>query len=227
MRVFVMLLLGAVVGFFGMYAALSFNVIINFNSIAFAITLTLIAINVLLVGFVMVSKRQMNHMGNLVLSGEEEDMRDVWQYKRYSDMTLCSTASFLIGIGAVAISIITGQAIWLTIASSVITSIAALLSVVVSSSITKLYPERSLPSVSEKDYANKFLAASDEGERYVMLQGLYRAFTTMNNALIIALLLFIIYSVSTGDSQLFAIFVIVLVLIGANARYHLFIRKKT
>nr|WP_316047208.1 hypothetical protein [Planococcus glaciei] len=59
-----------------------------------------------------------------------------------------------------------------------------------------------------------------------MLEGLYRTHNTMNLALFIALLLLIIYSVSTGVSQLFAIFVVALILIIANVQYTFSIRNK-
>ena len=130
----------------------------------------------------------------------------------------------IVSLGA---AVITEQPIWLVIVTGAAIAVATLLSTVLPAMIKVLYPDRDLPNVAEKDYAKKLLAASDEGERHVMLEGLYRTFKTLNVTLLSALLLLIIYSVGTGVSQLFAIFVIALILIIANAQYLFSIRNKS
>ena len=67
---------------------------------------------------------------------------------------------------------------------------------------------------------------SDEGERHVMLQGIYKAFTSINSLLFFAVLALIGYSVISGVSQLFGIFSILLILMVINVQYMLNIRNK-
>ena len=227
MRLIFHAIAGAATGFILMYLALSMNFSSDFSRFAFEFTLLLLGIVILLLVFGVTSIVQMNKKAKMTLSGDEEDKRDIWQYKRYSDTSLGGTVALVLSIVSLGIAIITEQPIWLVIVTSVAIAVATLLSTVLPAMIKVLYPDRDLPKVAEKDYAKKLLAASDEGERHVMLEGLYRTFTTLNVTLLSALLLLIVYSVATGVSQLFAIFVIALILIIANAQYLFSIRNKS
>jgi hypothetical protein len=227
MRLVFQMIAGAAVGFILMYLALSMNFSSDFSGFAFAFTLLLLGITILLLVLGMVSIVQMNKKAKMTLSGDEEDERDRWQYKRYSDTTLGGTVALVLSIVSLGVAVITEQPIWLLIVVMVTTLAASLLTTVVPAMIKVIYPDRELPNVAEKDYAKKLLAASDEGERHVMLEGLYRTFTTLNVTLLLALVLLIVYSVGTGVSQLFAIFVIALILIIANAQYLFSIRNKS
>lgn len=227
MKTIIWMLIGAVTGFFVMYGALSIDFSYNFPSIAFETTITLIVITILLLLFAVFNMLQMKNKSKLVVTGEKEDELEVWQYKRFSDTTLCNTVALVFGIAASAVSIITNQPLWLMITSIVAAVVAMIFPTILSGFVHIIYPDRELPTVSDKNYAHKLLAASDEGERHVMLEGLYRAFGTVNAALILALLLLIIYSVGTGNSQLFAIFIVGIILIIANAQYLFTIRNKS
>ncbi|ARD49485.1 DUF3169 family protein [Sporosarcina sp. P33] len=226
MKMVIWTLIGAAIGVFGMNAVLSFDSTAGFPPIGFEADIVLLAITVILLIFSTVSMVQMKKKSQLDLTGDKEDERDVWQYKRFSDVSLCTAAALVLSILAAAVAIITVQPAWILIISGVAFMVSALLSVFSSGLVNSLYPERNLPSPSDKNYAEKLLAASDEGEQFVMLQGLYKTFSTMNLTLLMALLVFIGYSVITGDSQLFSIFVIGLVLIGTNAQYLITIRNK-
>lgn len=218
---------GAAVGFIVMYFALSVNLSSDFSGFAFELTLILLGITGLLLVFGIVGIVHINHKAKIPLTGDEEDERDVRQYKRYSDTTLGVTVALVLSIVSAGVAIITEQPVWLLVVNIVAILAAILLTMVVPAMIRIIYPDRELPKVGEKNSAKKLLAASDEGERHVMLEGLYVTFTTLNVTLLLALILFIIYSVSTGVSQLFAIFVIALVLIIANAQYVFAIRNKS
>ncbi len=227
MRLIMYGLLGAVVGFIGMYLMLSVQLDFNFFTIAFPVNVALTTLTLLLLLYVGVSILQMRKKANSAVSGDAEDERDIWLYKKFTDTNMIVIASVVFGIASVAISIITEQATWLETSSIIIGTAAFILSLTVTSLVNSFYPDRKLPSISEKDYGKKLLAASDEGERHVMLEGLYRSFNTLNTTLIIGLFLLIFYSVFTGTSQLFAIFLIGAVIIGANAQYFLLIRNKS
>ncbi|PIC87823.1 hypothetical protein CSV72_01335 [Sporosarcina sp. P20a] len=226
MRMIIWTLIGAVVGFFGMYAALSIDFKAGFPPVALEVNIVLVAITLLLFVFIAVSATQMKKKADLTLTGVDEDERDVWQYKRFSDLNLCNTVALIVSIVATGISIITDQPTWLLMTSGGTLVLSIMFSMRVPGLMKTVYPDRELPSSSEKNFANKLLAASDEGERFVMLQGYYKTFNTMNLSLIIALMLFILYSVGTGDSQLFSIFIVGLILILTNAQYLLTIRNK-
>ncbi|WP_153720233.1 DUF3169 family protein [Sporosarcina cascadiensis] len=227
MKTIIWMLIGGAVGFFGMYAVLTADIKLEFAPVAFEMNIALLAITAVLLITAAVSIVQMKKKSKLYLTGEKEDKRDVWQYKRFSDTSLIVTAAMAVGISAIAIAIITDQPSWLMISSIIIGALTFILSITLSSIVNSLYPDRELPDVSAKDYSQKLLAVSDEGERHVMLEGLYRAFNTMNLILILTLLLLIIYSAVTGDSQLFSIFIIGMILIGTNAQYLFAIRNKT
>ncbi|HLQ98330.1 MAG TPA: DUF3169 family protein, partial [Candidatus Dormibacteraeota bacterium] len=68
--------------------------------------------------------------------------------------------------------------------------------------------------------------ASDEGERHVMLEGLYKTFNMMNGTLFIGLIVLMMYSISTGDGQIFGMIIIAAVLIISNVKYVTSIRDK-
>lgn len=219
-------LVGGIVGFFGMYFALSLDFTSDFSIFGLELTLFIIGIAVLLLVFSMVTIQRVKRKAKLQLRGEEEDELDSKQYKSYSDITLGSVVAMVLSVVATAIAVITEQPIWVVVAAGATLIGAILISIITPGLIKLIYPERDLPKPGEKDYAKKLLAVSDEGERHVMLEGLYRTHNTMNLALFIALLLLMIYSVSTGVSQLFAIFVVALILIIANVQYTFSIRNK-
>jgi hypothetical protein len=89
-----------------------------------------------------------------------------------------------------------------------------------------VYPDQNLPGFSEKNYAEKPLEVSDEGERHVMHIGLYKSYNVFTLALVIAILLATFYSISSGTSQLFSIIVMVIVLLLGHGKYCLAIRNK-
>lgn len=219
-------LVGGIVGFFGMYFALSLDFTSDFSIFGLELTLFITGIAVLLLVFSMVTIQRVKRKAKLQLRGEEEDELDSKQYKSYSDITLGSVVAMVLSVVATAIAVITEQPIWVVVAAGATLIGAIVISIIIPGLIKLIYPERDLPKPGEKDYAKKLLAVSDEGERHVMLEGLYRTHNTMNLALFIALLLLMIYSVSTGVSQLFAIFVVALILIIANVQYTFSIRNK-
>ncbi|REB07113.1 DUF3169 family protein [Sporosarcina sp. BI001-red] len=227
MRTVVLVLVGALVGFVVMYATLTYQIDFNFLTIAFQVNVALACLTVILLLYIGFSILQMRRKAIENVSKDEEDELDIWLYKKFSDTNLVVIATIVIGIVSTAIALITNQPTWLELVSTVSATIAFALSIGVSSMINRFYPDRNLPSVSEKDYAKKLLAASDEGERHVMLEGLYRSFNTLNGTLILALLVLIVYSIVTDVSQLFAIVLIGAVLVAANAQYFLLIRNKS
>src|SRR5690606_15958658 len=89
-----------------------------------------------------------------------------------------------------------------------------------------MYPERDLPSITDKKYAEKLLNVSDDGEKHIMLGGLYKTHITMNSLLLGAIVLLLFYSIASDSSQLFSIFIIVGILAITNTQYQFSIRNK-
>lgn len=71
-----------------------------------------------------------------------------------------------------------------------------------------------------------FLSVMDDGERYVALQGLYKAYSFMNAGVIFAILFAVDYSTIVGESQMFSIIVMSLLFLVVNIVYSVTIRKR-
>src|SRR5699024_217494 len=108
-----------------------------------------------------------------------------------------------------------------------ITMVAALLFLfLLPTLLPVMYPDRDLPSSTDSNFSDKLLQASDDGERHIMLEGLYKTFNTMNATLFVGLILLMMYSISTGNDQIFGMIVIAAVLIISNVKYVTSIRDK-
>ncbi|ATP41488.1 hypothetical protein CSE16_16235 [Solibacillus sp. R5-41] len=160
------------------------------------------------------------------LYGEEEDLRDDWLYKKYSDVSLASSTALILSIVILCIGVITEEVFPLIIISLILVFFSSIVSIMTGNSMRYVYPDRNLPNQNDKNYMNKLLEAADEGERHIILNGLYSAYNLMYVLLIFALVLFMVYSVLTGESQLFSILVISLILISINAQYIFKVRSK-
>ncbi|WP_432355833.1 DUF3169 family protein [Sporosarcina sp. A2] len=227
MRLVIWGLIGAVTGFSVIFLTDAIQLDIDFLSVAYEGNIILTALTFLLLIYSAFNILIMRKKMRLNVSGEEEDAKDVWIYKKFSDTNFASVVGLVTGIAAFALSLITVQPFWVILTSAIAAFLACMFTIVVPSLINTFYPERNLPAVSEKNYGKKLLAASDEGERHVMLEGLYRSYTLLNAALVLSLLLLMVYSIMTEVSQLFAIFLIGAVLIGGNAQYYLVIRNRS
>lgn len=160
-------------------------------------------------------------------SGVDEDLRDEWQYKKYSDVSLASSIAIIISIITMCIGIITEQGRLLIIISLIVIFLSCIASTKGSTIIKYVYPDRNFPDTNSKNYSLKIFNMADEGERHVMLKGLYSAFNMTNILLIFSLLILLAYSVVTGNSQLFAILIIGLIFIIINTDYILRVRNKS
>jgi len=220
------MLAGAAVGFILMYILLDFQLDVNIPFMSTELMIIFMVITILLILFSLSGYVRMKRMNKKELSGEEEDNREEQQYRTYCDISFAINTALYFSILTLAIVAVTEQHnafIFITLALSLLCMI---LNFVYLEMVNKISPERNLPSVNDKQYAKKLLEMSDEGERHVMLQGLYGAFTSMNALLLFALFLMIAYSVITGVSQLFGIFIIVFILVVSNLQYVLKIRNK-
>ena len=195
----------------------SFAPELSITGLAAAAIFTVLGIS----GFFQLKSRAVKREGDT-----DEDELEKYIYRKYADISLCIQVGLVLSLLVTGVAIIQQTDAWIFVASG-ITMIAALLFLfLLPTLLPMMYPERDLPSSTDSDFADKLLHASDEGERHVMLEGLYKTFNTMNGALFLGLIILMMYSISTGDNQIFGMIVIAAVLIISSVRYVTSIRGK-
>ena len=221
------MLIGAVAGFVTMYLLLSLDLdIYNFPSISFEVTIICMGVSLLAIIFNLSGLIRLKRDAKKHVLGDEEDEREVLQYKRYSDMSLAGNIVIYFSLAMLALVAITDQHNTFIFISLALNMIGLSLNFVNLEFSKIIYPDRDFPSVNDKQFAKKLLEMSDEGERHVMLEGIFHAFTSVNTLLLIGVLILIGYSVVSGESQLFGILTILFILVITNAQYMLSIRKR-
>ena len=176
--------------------------------------------------FSIVKYTQVKRLSNKQVDGDEEDEVDILIYKTYTDFSFYVQSSMILSILTLCVSVITTRQIVFIVLGIVAIIISFFASILSANVIRLAYPERNLPKTSEPKFAEKLLAASDEGERHVMLIGFYKSYFLFTTALIFGIILSALYSVSSGQSQLFSIIVMSIVLLLTHGKYCLAIRNK-
>ncbi|EDW21549.1 DUF3169 family protein [Bacillus sp. FSL K6-4563] len=220
------LLSGALLGFLGAYCLLAAEFEMTLLDIAFEATLVISGLTIVLIVYCFSGISRMKKRVSLSVSGDEEDELEAKQYRTFTDSTLSNTVSTILSIIATGMAIVTEQPIWLILVNVALFIVTIISSYVAISVLQLVYPNRNLPSPSDKDYSKKLLAISDEGEKHVMLGGLFHTYQMMNILLTSAMFILIVYSLGANHSQLFSIIVIGLVLIILNANYMFRIRNR-
>lgn len=167
-----------------------------------------------------------NLRSKATVKGADEDAMEQYKYRKFIDLTLITQISTVLSFLALGMGTIIEMPVWF-LATAIPTFIIAFIIQIVTPSITKLiYPERDLPDISDKHYADKLLALSDEGERHVMLHGLYKAYISTSSLLFISLVILAVYSVFTGNAQILGMFLVASILLISSAQYGLAIRNR-
>lgn len=225
MKQFLFILLSAAIGFFTSILVLN-NFTIDINEYAEPILIGLLVIIAVLLLLSLAKFTQIKNISKKVVEGDEEDEVDILKYKGFTDFSLFSNSSFVLSLLTLCISAITNSKMTFVVLGIVAVIISYIVIMLTSSMLKWAYPDREMPQVSDKKYADKLLAISDEGERHVMLIGLYKSYTFVTFALVIAIIVTTLYSVSSGNSQLFSIIIMSIVLLLTHGRYGLAIRNK-
>lgn len=227
MRVVIQMIIGALIGFLGAYGLLGFDFENFLLPLSVELIVILYAITVLLVVYGIVTIMKMKKKAKLTLSGDEEDAREAWLYQKFSDVSLGNLVSMVTAILGFSVTIVTDKQLIFTNIGFILITMTVIISFFVQMALAKLiYPDRNLPSPADKDYTKKLLLVSDEGERHVMLEGLYHSFSTTNFLLMIAIFVLTFYSYGTGESQLISVFIIGIILIASNTQYFMKIRNR-
>ncbi|WP_020007640.1 DUF3169 family protein [Salinicoccus albus] len=157
----------------------------------------------------------------------EEDALDEYMYKKYTDNSTALMVTVVLSTVAMGSSIIYETSIYLTIASFAVLAAGLVFMSILPSILKTMYPERvDLPDPNDSNFAEKLYTASDEGEKLIMAEGLYKAFISMSSLLFIALVVLMIYSMATGNNQMLGMIMIAAILIYSNVTYALTIRNK-
>lgn len=224
-RWLITLIISAVIGFAVGYL-LSVGFSFDFLKYSDGIVIGILVIVFVLLGTSYVLARQIKKLHQTEFIGDEEDAADVIIYKKFTDYTLFVQTSLTLSVLALCTTMMTTQKLALAIVSLVGLGFSYILLVFMNSLLQMVYPERPLPKANDPKYAEKLLDMSDDGEKHVILIGLYKTFQLMGVALVFGIVLSTIYSVSTGNSQLFSILVMGIILILINGKYSLSIREK-
>ncbi|MCH1624195.1 DUF3169 family protein [Ferdinandcohnia quinoae] len=223
MKLILKFIIGGFVGFVVAYA------LMNFSEIDFSGEITvisLIGISIILIVMSIFRIQKIKSLNIQQFSGDEEDEVEDQKYKLFADYSLFANSSFVLSILALSISMITTKNVILTIAALILLIITYLLLHFMTSLMQKVYPDRKLPSTSDSDYAQKVLDLADDGEKHVILDGLFKSQGLLNISLIFAIALSTVHSVSGEDSQTFSIILMAVVLLVVNSRYLLVIRNR-
>ena len=218
---------GGVIGFFLMYWVLSSPLEgIAFSEYSLWVNGFVLVVLIGLLLFSLIRYRQIHRLLKQPLRGDAEDLADQQMYRWFSDGTLSLNLVLPLSLVLVSLNLVLNQQLPLVITAFLFMMIGLVGALRFQTLVQQMYPERNLPDITEKDYALKLLAASDDGEKHVMLEGLYKTHLLVNILLIVGIILLLFYSLSTSSSQLFSIFVITFILMISNAKYYLTIRNR-
>jgi len=216
-------MIGGIIGFFVVYALLTFSE----NHFAGEITvISLIAITIALITMSIFRFQKIKSLHAENFSGDVEDEVEDRKYKMFADYSLYTNSSFVLSILALSLSLIITEYLIMTIASISLLIITLFLIYYMGRLMQHVYPERHIPSISDSNYSKTVLDSADDGEKHVILDGLYKSQSLLNISLITAIVLSTIYSVIKEDPQTFSIILMAVVLILVNGKYLLVVRNK-
>lgn len=216
--------IGAIAGFviailFMLFKDFSFTI-----PIAFVIN-SLYVLIVMLWCYCLFAGQKIKRLSKKELEGEAEDEADDIISKTFYNYSFCGNSSMIIAVLALSLSMIESS-ILMTGIGIIAIIIGYIMTAYMLHVIKGAYPERNLPGMADKDFSKKMLEISDAGEKHIMLHALYKAYGFANTAFIIAIIAIALYSIFTGDAQLFSIVLISVILIIMNGIYLLEAKNK-
>ncbi len=226
LKIALQLIGGGLGGFLLMYLILDGNFSIDLSGYVYPASLILVAVSAVLMLFSVYLYSAIRKSAAKERHGEEEDLAEGKMYRQYSDATLANTVSMILSLTVISLMIIAAQPVWLLSLAVIVMLVTLGFSLVLPTLLPNMYPDRDFPSVGDKDFSDKLLKMSDDGERHVMLGGLYKTYLSMNSLMISAIVVLMFYSVLTGTSQMMGIFTIAVILIIANTKYSSSIRNR-
>lgn len=225
LRILMYMFLGAISGLTLSIIATSTSDM-NMDNIYYWIGLVTLAVSIVLAIVSVYLYRQLKTVASDYTKYMDMDAYDIYRFNKYNDLQVVNTMAMMLSVIAVSIfMIIEFHFAWIIISAATYL-IILYLTVVQTSIFSSLYPDRDLPKTGDKQYAEKLLEASDEGERHIMLNGLYRTYGFLQTGLFMGIVILIFYSIITGESQIFSIILIAVILIISQLKYSMEIREK-
>lgn len=217
-------LIGGVIG----VIAVSIFLLIPFSELTFPLHIVSIILYIVVVlcwVFSFIIANKIKKIANKELVGEAEDEAEEVMNKLLYDFSFGTNIGAIIAIVAMSLSVM-AMNFTLIIAGIVASFFSYYMTSYMMTLMKLAYPERELPEISDKDFSKKLLEASDDGERHIMLQGLYKVYSFANAAFLFAIMGLALYSLLTDDSQLFSIIVISIILVTMNGMYLISVRNR-
>ena len=226
------MLLYAVIGFAASYLTLellygrNINIGGTLDDVYFWLSIVMIIIIIGLLLYAFIRHRNLISLTKDKNRNMTDDEFDAYSYNSFNVITVMTSVSLILSFMSLAIQTMTAENPWLIVLTVILAFISLYMSIRSSALINIVYPDKDLPEISDKKYAEKLFAASDEGEIFIMAKALYRSWTLTSTMLFFALIFMIFYSFIMEESQIFSIVIIGLIMIINQLKYAYEIREK-
>lgn len=230
MKFFLKMLLYAAIGFAAGY--LTLELLYGRNSeglletIYFWLSIVMIVLAAALLVYAFIRRRKLLKLTEENNRKINDDDLDVYSYNTFNIVTVATAVPLVLSLMALAIQTLAAENVWLVVLTIALLFVSTFMSFQASALANIIYPGKNLPEISDKKYAEKLFAASDEGEIFIMAKALYRSWTLTTTMLFFALIFMIFYSFVTSESQIFSIVIIGLIMIITQLKYAYEIRDK-
>ncbi|MFS0749360.1 DUF3169 family protein [Oceanobacillus sp. 1P07AA] len=211
-------LVGAIVGYFVMYFLMNFS---EFNFAGIITVISLLVVSSILIVLSLYRFKKIKFLNKQQFSGDEEDEIEDKKYKLFADYSLYTNISFILSVLALSLSIISTKNVFLTTIAIILIIVSLVLSFYMTHIMKQTYPNREINT----DYTQSVLDMTDDGEKQVILDGLYQSHSLLNFLLVFAIFLATVYSIF-NESQIFSIFLMTIGLLLVNGYYLLTVRNK-
>lgn len=192
----------------------------------FWFSIAMIVLTILLLIYAFVRRRQLIKLTKDENRQMNEDDFDAYSYNAFNVISVATAVPLVLSLMSLAIQTMAAESVWLILLTIVLLITSITMNLRASMLANIIYPDRNLPEVGDKKYSQKLLAASDEGELFVMAKALYSSWTLTTTMLFFGLILMTFYSIITSESQIFSIIIIGLVMIINQLKYSYEIKEK-
>ncbi|MGO1923112.1 MAG: DUF3169 family protein [Jeotgalicoccus sp.] len=224
------MLLYAVIGFAVGYLTLELlygrNTDDTLEVIYYWLSILMIVLAALLLTYAFIRRRKLLKLTKDENRVMNDDDFDVYSYNSFNVITVATAVPLVLSLIALAIQTLAAENPWLVIVTIILLLVSTIMNLLASALANIIYPEKNLPEVGDKKYSSKLLAASDEGELFIMAKALYSSWSLLSMLLFFAMILMIFYSFVTEESQIFSITIVGLIMIVSQLKYSYEIREK-
>lgn len=228
MKFLLKMLLYAAIGFAAGYLTLELlygrNSEVVLDTVYFWLSIVMIVLAAALLIYAFIRRRKLIKLTDNKQMNDDD--LDVYSYNTFNAVTVATAVPLVLSLMALAIQAVAAENPWLVGLTVLLLFVSMFMSFQVSALANIIYPDKNLPEPSDKKYAEKLFAASDEGEIFIMAKALYRSWTLSTTMLFFALIFMIFYSFITEESQIFSIIIIGIVMIINQLKYAYEIREK-